>query len=971
MKKQRNTANIVIGGKDYSKYLTLPLAFQDTGVEQLDSAIVELRGMREGAQFRPFLEVSLFNGRYTYVVADDVVTEVYGRGVYNHELTLIEPTKLMERVLMEAKSFTQPLFREIGEPMPAEVYEIKDIRAEILGFEILNWLDSTKIALDKNGYKSPYIVPQTSIPSIEPYAVPIYSPRHLMDIFETKGDYFGIGWTVSVYYGNSSTAFTEDDPSQELLGSFSIGEEENKKFYIPKEDDGYARTGVYTLKYKGVNQSDTIHLMYVVPLSVYDTRAQTERATPYSVLDVIKIVLETAHPLFGDEEPIYKLDLTESQMERWGALESPEFHFANGRSLYENLKDIGDFLHALPRVRIVNGERLVYFQELGDRRLADLSKGIPYGSIQQFSSSDYANAVETNFENLINVVDEADGSVTDPFTDGFISLRSTNFRIKEGDSYIPTNFPIGSKIKRVIVSNAIAGDEVLNNIDITPAVFEENEYNLLSSFSGTFPFSRTFALYYKTGQKNIDGLWYRAEDNPSEFLNYFQRYAITNVINHFAKRNYGEYDYDQLMFQITYVPFINGRARQERTEYLGGERMVLSHNQSANQLSADAFGENLRGKVAMLANATETKLYVFKTIDDLPKAGEMYDSKQFISLVTARVFPSFCICQITLTENYNSIGAFAQLKTGIRQYEIPAGQKRCTLIEEFCVIGKNENADNSDRLCTDKLVSDTIYAFSSNPPVAALPFGDITTAWVRTFDENKNIIANSIALPIYSAAIGNSVYFGFSFADNFSAGTQSIDIGKADARGIRDVQYGTPIYAKAKYLRFVMARSVRPFGSLLNTAHSLPSIEGEASYINQYISTERLGDLKLNKDAADACQIAYQLHFCSNSGYIITSEFAKMMPYVRSDNDNSFDTYKAYFYNSQFDELTGETKGEIVAASDIQTISTAKLHFITIKEIPSAPYKSFAIAKENGKIVIAKNTSQADKEIYFNFKRKR
>lgn len=971
MKKQRNAANIVIGGKDYSKYLTLPLAFQDTGVEQLDSAIVELRGMREGAQFRPFLEVSLFNGRYTYVVADDVVTEVYGRGVYNHELTLIEPTKLMERVLMEAKSFTQPLFREIGDPMPAEVYEIRDITAEVVGFPVLDWLDRTRAALDKNGYKSPYIVPQTSIPSIEPYAVPIYSPRHLMDIFETKGDYFGIGWTVSVYYGNSSTAFTEDDPSQELLVSFSIGEEENKKFYITKEDDGYARTGVYTLKYKGVNQSDTIHLMYVVPISVYDTRAQTERATPYSVLDVIKIVLETAHPLFGDEEPIYKLDLTESQMERWGALESPEFHFANGRSLYENLKDIGDFLHALPRVKIVNGERLVYFQELGDRRLADLSKGIPYGSIQQFSSSDYANAVETNFENLINVVDEADGSVTDPFTDGFISLRSTNFRIKEGDSYIPTNFPIGSKIKRVIVSNAIAGDEVLNNIDITPAVFEENEYNLLSSFSGTFPFSRTFALYYKTGQKNIEGLWYRAEDNPLEIANYFQRYAITNIINHFAKRDYGEYDYDQLMFQITYVPFINGRARQERTEYLGGERMVLSHNQSANQLSADAFGENLRGKVAMLANATETKLYVFKTIDDLPKAGEMYDSKQFISLVTARVFPAFCICQITLTENYNSIGAFAQLKTGIRQYEIPAGQKRCTLIEEFCVVGNNDNREYDDErmLCTSNMMEKTIKAFDGEKAE------DITTSWVCTYDEEKNIIAKGIALPVYSAAIGNSVYFGFSFADNFSAGTQSIDIGKADARGIRDVQYGTPIYAKAKYLRFELANTLDKYSRNLTLAHSLPLVNKQAiPKLPPYVSTEALQDLKLNKDAADACQVAYQLHFCSSCGYIITSELAKMMPYIRGNNKSS-EKPVVKFYDQQIDELTGKTRGNAVAESTITVFVGYQnlIRYIIIDTLPSVAYKSFAIVNKDGNCIIGKNTTDAsqDKLIYFYFKRKR
>lgn len=918
--KNRNRISIVIGGVDYSKYLALPFVFQDTGTEQLDSAIVTLRNLPKDGKFAPFTPVSVCGGKYTYVIADDLVTAVFGRSLWHHEITLIDETKATERILMEGKSFTQPLEKSIGEAKDADVY-----------FE-------TSAGFNKDTYTTDKY--QTPIKFDGDKSIPIISPRNALSII--GGGEFIVDF-VEVLYSRGEVA----------IGSGSYKSIYNKSLGLDDTDSFLASmSGVYTIKYHYIfpsgGQSSTAKGAIVIPISFY---SEAEMPKKYSVYDVMQITLETAEPIFKGEAPRYGLLLTEEQEARFKAMNAPEMYFANGRSLYENLKEIGDYIHALPRVK--NGQ--VYWQELGSAERADLSKGKMYGANADYNAAEYASAVEANFANLINSSDEAEGSVTDPYTDGFISLRSNSYRIKPEDSYIPTNFPIGTKIKQVLVRIHDNEGNVTNTVDITPAVFEKNEYDLLSSFTGIYPFSKTHALYYTTGQKNIDGLWYRAQDSALAFMNQFKRYAITNVINFFGGLDNQDYTYKNLSFQVTYIPIINGRARQERTESTV-ERVILAHNQSANQLSAKAFGENLRGKVAMLANATESKLYIFPSLDDLPKGGQMYDRKKFISLVTTKVFPDYCLSQIDLAENYNALGAFVQMKTGIRQYEIPQGQDRCTLLEEFCVIGKYEGNDEK-ALCRPQMRERTMNAFTAAPNVE-----DITSAWIVTYDENEKVIRENIALPVYSTSLGTSVYFGFSFADNFAAGASSADVGMDAARGTEFVEYGTPFYSRAKYLDFALVPSFADGG--IDATHRLPIINEMPT--GDYVSTSYTGYLLWNKDGADIGNVAYQLHFVSNDGYIIGSELAKMMPYVRSA-----DTYDqapmVYFYDTEVDELTGEAHTAPVNVSTLRVDG----YSIVIENVPTTHYKSFVIKRPDGACILGKNTENADQVIHFNFKRKR
>ena len=76
MKNKRNRADVIINDINYSSYISLPFVFQDTGTEQLDSAIITLRNLPTDAKFAPFTPVSLCGGKYTYIIADVVPTDL-------------------------------------------------------------------------------------------------------------------------------------------------------------------------------------------------------------------------------------------------------------------------------------------------------------------------------------------------------------------------------------------------------------------------------------------------------------------------------------------------------------------------------------------------------------------------------------------------------------------------------------------------------------------------------------------------------------------------------------------------------------------------------------------------------------------------------------------------------------------------------------------------------------------------------
>lgn len=937
---------IEIGGVDYSKYLSIPATTQRTLNEELDTAIVQLVYMREKTPIKPFTS-AIFeeDGEEThYFVAVDNVKKIFGRRRYNHELTLIEETKITERILCEAKAFTQPLVRDYTDGKTIATYSrIDDLSGEILEQGMLS-----------EGYLYSPIVYNGVL------EIPLNGREGAPPSWVVLGDilidtvYGKIIVAHSEYYGLSEEIiFDEPAGTLDLSQTLRINIPYNTGYYVVR-----IFTGGVAMGYGGERYDIPI---YIVP--------ESKPGTIYTIESVINIILDIAEPLReGLDTPRFTLKYrNEEQAELFrSTLAPPQLAFSNGRSLWENLREIGRIVHAIPHAE---GNDL-YFDELGGSEYADLLKGRTFGYSDSFNMADYTVALEANVGNLIDTDDISSGTITEPFADGEMSLRTVaeTARIKDETGIISTSFPIEKVTSLRYRFKKNDGTVIAGTI--TPYVFEKNEYELLSSYSGGFPDSKTYALYYTQGSNHVAGLWYKADDSGVSLVDAFKRPAIVNIIaaNAGISAQSVSDDYPDMCFEISYVTTVSARVRQHRVTYDGETELVMAYNQSANKLSARAFGENLRGQIAMMGTTSTSVMRMFRKYSDVPKAGLLYDDENYISAVTTRIYKDFCISQIALSTGYNELGAYADVNNLIRQYEIPSGEERFTVIEEFCDICFHEKSDKNTAASSS--VAGVIARSIASPESVAR----ISVAKVQTFDENGNeLTSGGILLPVVSYSIGNCLYFGFRFLDNYSAGKSSevAPVDDAKYRLQTDVPYGDKFYSRARTLSFSLHNSASmptDEAARLDVAHGIPAVN--ASEVSLGTAIVSLGEHPLiwHKDSADAGNISYQLHFVSSDGFIIGSALSRGVPLVSSNED--LKGAKMYFFGRRINQLTGISDTRAAIRTLDLAYSASNPATVTRLGTPPPSFKSWAIIRGN-EFLIGKNTSEDPGTIYINIRRKR
>ena len=937
--------NITIGGKDYSKHLAHPVTIQRTLNEQLDTAMLNLMFTRAKTPFQPFTSAVFEEDgvRTEFVVAIDNVKEIFGRELYNHEITLIEETKLTERILCEAKAFTQPIVKDYNggqSPAPYTIY----------------YYDGGTVTAAGSG-TLPADTLQTPVAASSTIEIPFNGRMLAAGVYSVLRD------SVTIYkaYGKI----------QILDGSDVVAEYPTALLDLTKSIQNVLvpNNGLTVRIYTGETgaESDQRGYYYDITLEVV---SQADKRDPYTVYDVVDVLLDVSEPLRKrldtrrfdiDADPIVMKKLRETKA-------PPQLLFSNGRSLWENLREVGRIVHAMPSIRTTPiGTRCVYFSELGGSEYADLSKGRPYGFTDAFNASDYTAAIEANANNLMNAESERNGAITEPFANGFRSLRTSreNTRIKDETGEIETAYAIEKVTELTAAFKTKAGE--LKTIDLTPFVFEKSEYDLLSSYSGTYPNSKTYAIYYAQGSNNVRGLWFKASDSGSEMLDAFERPAIVNILASAASINASDIsdNYADIAFRLSYITTVSARVRQHRTTYSGIDELVMAYNQSANKLDSRAFGEALRGQVAMMGTTSSSVSYMFKRFSDIPEPGLLYDNENYISVVTTRVFKDFCLCQIDLSTGFNELGAYAEMNNAFRRFEIPGAEERFTVIEEFCDVSYEDTPSAEGIAVTDAFKGFFVDAFDG--------YGDhkITLAEVSTYDESEELIREGILLPVVSYAIGTALYFGFRFLDNYSAGMTSEFAPKSEAvyRLQQDVPYGDAFYSAAKLLNFSLyANPSMSASALPAAAHALPAASAGISKGEKLVT---LGSYPLiwHKDTADSGNVSYQLHFVSSSGFIIGSGLANSCPFVRNKSDGL--RARVYFFKRRINQLTGTADtSEAVAESDFRMQTVGRSVLFEVLNPPTTRFESWAVIR-GSEFLFGKNDTEIEPHIYFNFKRKR
>jgi hypothetical protein len=954
---------VMIGNEDVSDYCIYPINFQFTLDDALDQAYIELRNSPVTDAYDPFTFVSIKLypqlTEYTWYISVDNCVINQKTGLANHKILLIEETKILERVICRAKSFVRPLIKKYDSGNTKAPIALTD---ETFGNVYRKYGQYFGNILDPNALGTSY---QTSSEYIRINQVPmVYNTSDTLSVY----DIFSV-----INQGNIIMASSEYHivVVNAITGAYVADSRNSLSFANIPINDTYTvyAVGNWSFTFSG-GSSVGVKIATAIDISVL---SNTESTAPRElfVTPVINQLLEIAEPIKRGETPRFTLNQADAL--RYANTPCAELNFANGASLWENLLEIGKVIHCIPRLR----NSVVYFDKLGDG--AEITqKQLFRNHISQTSdktSEKFASHLDSVVNGLMNLDDEGQGAISDPFERGFRTVRSeisnTDMRTTVDSCIVRTVEPI-EKVTKVTV--------VYSNVeyDITPYIYEKKEYDLLYSNQGSYPYAKAYALYYVQGQPNIYGLTYK-EQNPISPI--FENYAIENILKEVSGNSLNADDWEpnsqgtdpteyapdgllNLAFNVKYITSINGRVRQSKRNVEDIKTVaVMAFNQAANRLSSVNYGKRLKGEIAMMGSADVKICYKHLpgNFDDVVESVgkrfpySTFGSNMYISSATIKYWGQYIVTELGLTKNFNQLGRFVAINSAVRQFEIDTNVSESFFLdEEYLVFSEGFSEDDAPYTISNgsRLRGFVLSVISGN--VAAN--GNKVTVVTATTSTELGTTLRTVFLPVQSLALGNSLLFNFKYEDNYSAGETLVHPSNKNYKLSQMVPYGDALYGEAKYLSIILGYdSSISSSNIVSAGDALPLQPTGFSATSLALT----GDPYIvNKSSRDALNVTYQIHFVTDCGLIFGEQLMQGNPLVGgtiSDVPKNGANPIIYLYSGRVNEMTGE--------SDTPHIGTALLNYasyntyaqLVASGATTDDYNSWNIKDVNGRVLLAKN----------------
>ena len=944
----KNSAVIYINGINLTAFTVMPLKWGNFLDERLDEMYIALRHC-PFENFKPLTPVEihfnneLYFGSNTldtetdikrYIIADDqnATENPVGSGLYDHDLYIIELTKLLECIAVDTNTITNDLGRSYTDNPQILNGDLNIVTVIGSAFTVFNDSFFTPVNTPVNNptaagnfiYPSPANVFTLFYNQWKDYtggATPTsdyYAPLLSMQITKDGNSiyssswYWSNGWNITSNFLNGFVGSVDAGDYQILLRCELL-------YY---EWQSSSSGGSFSL---AANKYSTLQYNFVVVENQYPLKQWT-------ITDVINRLCDIAEPIRQGETPRFVLQGAESgvpyaagsQAELFDNVLAPQFSFTKS-TFRECLQQCGKVIHGEPRLDIAtNADGSFYYQIsfdlYGQMEQSNISV-MPYivKTVSQVVDS-YASQLDSSAENLVNQLDKYSGVIVEPYREGYKTVRTETLyvRITEENMLIPTQYPIYS-IEKVECGFVPDNTSLGQNIDITPYVFESSIYNTqLSSYSPQYPYSKAYGITYTQGQKNLTALNFKT-DNPIDPI--FNQYAIINIINAIKNSNITSLDdvYPLLAFRVTYTPFYNSRVGQTKLNY--GDypyAATLIYNQQANVIESRYYGENLKGTIARLGNVEKSITYNLARLSEIPAAGMLFDSDYYISAVSVEFLPTYIKCTLGLSKDFNRLSQYIGISSVKRFYEVSQGQtvERNTLWQEYIVVGDQITPD-TDCYTGANMMQAIANTFEQESTF--LPLTNVT-AWGESYGGS---VLPVVSLPVISSAFGNSIAFSWTYEDNYSAGAVSTyqtntytPTGQSKPVTVsgyfQDNYQYTDYYGKMYYYNFDLEEAgtaITSAGQQTSIGTSLP--EGtQATTASGYVSTVGQSPITFRKDNREKPQCNFQIDFVSNrNGLIIGSALAAYCSAVRTP-DSSLSAL-LYIFDQPLNKFIDHVSGSI------------------------------------------------------------
>lgn len=829
MANKFNTYKVVIDGEDVTRHVPFPIKWQKLLDEQLDITRISMKRMPQKI-IHPLTpaSVTMTDKRDNVisipaVITTDSTTEVpLGSGTYNHEVFMLEETKILEGIVVDALTFTNDLGRNYAE------------NAVTVNPDVNNKGEAFTLANVKS-FKTPILIGESfTFPSI--------------------ADVFGITTFVDdnkMTISRNNDVIFSSNAVNKVSGDTLVGQVS----YTAKLEEGEYKAVYYAHRNSSIGKDYETTVTYT--FHVVENRDPLPR---WNIASVIDRVLDVAEPHLDGIAPRFKLNAV--QAAKFAEIEAPEFAFTNS-TLREVLNQIGGYIHGMPR--LIGNE--IYFDMYGGTKQAKLyTDKIPYASNTYSQDVEsYCTGLDSTVDNMVCLTDPVQGSITDPYYNGYKTVRAedTYVRVAEGNMFISTQYPIQEIRSLKLYYNG-------HYAVITPYVFENAEYSRQSSYDGAYPYSKSYALYYTQGEKNIYGLNFKVPDVTGGVLS---KYSIVNIYNEATGLSESSLTYQALSFQVEYIPVFSAHVQQTK-QYIGGAKQprTLVYNQGANLIETRYFGENMKGAVARMGNVDRSLTYNLSDFSYIPEPGEMYGEDYYISSVTCELYPDYVKCVVELSEDFNRLSQYIGINSVRRFYEVSekAAYQRDIKYADYVVIGDSVEQDE-----TLTSIDNIVDVFSQ-----ASESHSISHMIAQGYTESGGEASEKVILPIVSTAQGNAMIFTANYKNNYSAGdqVQTDSSGSVSGYFTNAVPYAD-YYGRIHSLQFALYNSGISLDLFNRQAYALPQYRNLSG--TAIIKTDS-NKLIVRKDGSEILSLNYVLEFVTNKrNYIIGSAFARNCPLVR------------------------------------------------------------------------------------------
>ena len=899
-----------------------PFTYGTTLDDSLDSGKIMISQSTREAIIKPFTRIRITisedgteKDTIDCIVAnsDRVMRRLSEPKLYDHTLELVELTKLLEREVCDTMTVTNYL----GHDFAAGAAPVDPV------YEITNDIGNPRNI--ETQVMTPILYSPQKIGNT--IRVPIVRVKATIG---TSGSRW-LQYQLSVVAPDGSETYfgTPSEIGPEIFGADSNGgvypEAGNPAFNYTLTQEG-----TYLFKgYHDYNFSTEGARMITTTFSVSAVRVLSA-GDDWDISEVVRRLLSAGVTRKTSESQKFKFDAPQDA--KFASLKSPEFFFTRG-TLRDALSTVGGYIHGIPRL-------VETVDEKGKEQLTVkfdmLSEGGQYAGTlppavyddKQLIGDEYAGTFDSTVQNMLNTTNAETAAVVEPSAGTFRAINAApgGFRIAaNAEPVIPTDKPI-YQVKKLEFWYSVENDE--RAVDITPYVYESAEYSTLSSFGGAYPYSKSYALVYTQGQKNISGLTFVKSATSADTLDSDYEYALVNILklatgnDSISANNMAGYQ-----FRITYIPYVTARVKQRKPYLTHPVDNTLIYNQAGNSVESEYYGENIRGAIMRTGNTSQTKTYVFRHYDDIPKIGQRI-GRDYVAKVDAEYAKTHIKATVVTVKDFNKLAEYTGINSNYRLYDISEKQSvdRQINYSETCLLTAGDMTDSVSKNISENDVGsatlDGVAAMASTFAPAGLPetgviltsgrvsATEIVSKTGRDYDPDAPgaQIDPRIAIAAGAFAFGNSVVLYTQMLDNFGAGYQAIEVsGNAYQRAQKLVPYGDT-FGNISTAQVKWGRTISPSPSDSETSNPSPPQSFEYPEAKGATTVDKpyfVNELVISKDSREALSLAYQLHFQAGStDIIIGAGLAKYCTLVQGEPSHVDPPFDVYFLPHALDPMT-------------------------------------------------------------------